>query len=487
MNVNRMGIRLLVLAVLMNPAIGFCAVDSGAPSPAALLSGFSDLWVTTGTNIIAQTQEQANQINGRIYLGHVTDAGRDLLRKNDQLAVWINNHATPAEQIRALQSAREDAWDDASVTEYDGLGQELGRIYLAGRIHNELPLIARLLNITDGSSGSFLDTDDFGKDNIERAKVTYFYPRPFVLTDANAAPVAGDAQACAPRNINARDLASNRVGTPWAGPTGDLAIKRLAIQSDTSGTYGRPDIKLDAEYGDWDMCSEPSFPSGHTTDAYNVGITLATLLPEVAPWILARASESGNDRLVLGVHYPLDVIGGRIVSEAGIAYQWSDPTYREKVLLPARQELLNYIHEKTGKTVAQLVAGQQNYTNNPYSGQAMPGGTDQTVTDCASAVRVYTERLTYGLPSVAGKTSRYEVPKGAENLLLTAYPSLTDAQRRAVLAMTASTTAGPLDSSAEGWARLNLAAAMSATVTIGSNDKVTRVDTTACHASVRRQ
>nr|WP_246753881.1 phosphatase PAP2 family protein [Jiella flava] len=370
------------------------------------------------------------------------------------------------------------------MTEYDGLGQELGKVYLAGRLKNELPLNAKLLNIDDGLDGAFLDTGDYGKD-LTLAKDTYFYPRPFVPTDANTAPTAGDAPACNPANINARDLASFRKGEPWATATGNLKIKRLATQDDTSGEFGKPSIKLDAEYGDWDMCSEPSFPSGHTADAYNVGITLATLLPEVAPYILARASESGNARVVLGVHYPLDVIGGRIIAEAGIAYRWSDPEFRKTVLLPARQELLSYIQEKTGKTVAQLVAEQKNYTNNPYGGEKMPGGSDQTVSDCASALRVYKERLTYGIPA-ATKTAKFEVPAGAENLLLTTYPSLTDKQRRAVLAMTASTTAGPLDSHAAGWARLDLAAAMSAAVTVGSNGQVTKVDATACQASVKR-
>ena len=69
------------------------------------------------------------------------------------------------------------------------------------------------------------------------------------------------------------------------------------------------------EYGeDYTDYQEPSqsFPSGHTTKTYNRGLGLATLLPELGPELVARAAEGGNNRVVLGVHYPMDVIGGRI-------------------------------------------------------------------------------------------------------------------------------------------------------------------------------
>lgn len=126
-------------------------------------------------------------------------------------------------------------------------------------------------------------------------------------------------------------------------------------------------------------------------------------MPELAPEILARASENGNNRMELGGHSPLDVIGGRISGEAGIAARWSDEKYREKVLESARAELVAYLEKQCGATIVAYAASGTPYTADPYGGAAMPGGSDQAVSDRASAVAVYRERLSYAYPA-SGQT-----------------------------------------------------------------------------------
>ena len=429
--------------------------DTTAPDLVPLLSGYDALWTSSG----------ANDLHGT-----VDDAAT--LAKNDELAVWINNNATAAEQFKAMQDSEYQTADntayDQSVTISDALGSLLGKLYVQGRNDGSLPLTSALVNATNGTSGAYVSTGT--------AKAHYSYPRPYLPSDASAAPVAGDAAGCAPSLENASSLQANRVGKAYADAQGNLTIKRVPDVTDTTKQFSSSNVALSAGYGTTGICTGGSFPSGHTTTAYQAGITLATLLPELAPEILARASEAGNDRIVLGVHYPIDIMGGRIDGEAALAARWSDTAYRQGVLEPARQELLSYLQAKTGESLDAAIAGETAYQSNPYGGKAMPGGTAQIVTDRSSAVKVYTERMTYGFDQAAGKAGQpASVPAGADNLLLTAFPTLTDAQRTSILAQTEIASGYPLDgtgTAAGSWERLNLAAATSATVHLAANGAV---------------
>jgi membrane-associated phospholipid phosphatase len=440
--------------------------DTTPPDLVSLLSGYDALWTSSGTNNLH---------------GTVDDAAT--LAKNDQLAVWINNNATPAEQFRALQDSEYQTADntayDQSETISDALGSVLGKLYVQGRNDGSLPLTSALINATNGTSGAYVSTGT--------AKAHFSYPRPYLPTSATATPVAGDAAGCAPSLENASSLTAIRVGQPYADAQGNLDIKRVPDVTDTTKEFSSSNVALSAGYGTTGICTGGSFPSGHTTTAYQAGITLATLLPELAPEILARASEAGNDRIVLGVHYPIDIMGGRIDGEAALAARWSDTQYRTQVLEPARQELLSYLQSRTGESLDAAIAGETAYQSDPYGGKAMPGGTAQIVTDRSSAVKVYTERMTYGFGQAAGKAGQAaSVPAGADNLLLTTFPTLTDAQRTSILAQTEIASGYPLDgtgTSAGSWERLNLAAATSATVHLAADGSV-RVTSTGGTASL---
>jgi len=54
-----------------------------------------------------------------------------------------------------------------------------------------------------------------------------------------------------------------------------------------------------------------SYPSGHATLAFSTGVVLAALLPSKSQAILARASEYAEHRLVCGVHFRSDIVGGQ--------------------------------------------------------------------------------------------------------------------------------------------------------------------------------
>jgi undecaprenyl-diphosphatase len=69
----------------------------------------------------------------------------------------------------------------------------------------------------------------------------------------------------------------------------------------------------------------PSFPSGHTSEAFSIATSLSIAYPKwyvIAPSFLWASSVSFS-RLYLGVHYPTDVIAGAVVGSgsAWLAYK----------------------------------------------------------------------------------------------------------------------------------------------------------------------
>jgi acid phosphatase (class A) len=55
-----------------------------------------------------------------------------------------------------------------------------------------------------------------------------------------------------------------------------------------------------------------SYPSNHSTFAYEAGILLAAMVPEKAAAIFERAADFAHSRVIAGVHFPTDIEAGRI-------------------------------------------------------------------------------------------------------------------------------------------------------------------------------
>lgn len=56
-----------------------------------------------------------------------------------------------------------------------------------------------------------------------------------------------------------------------------------------------------------------SFPSGHTTVAFSIGVILALTIPSLGLFSILAATTVGISRMYLGVHYPTDVFVGMIL------------------------------------------------------------------------------------------------------------------------------------------------------------------------------
>ncbi|MDD5260630.1 MAG: phosphatase PAP2 family protein [Methylacidiphilales bacterium] len=77
------------------------------------------------------------------------------------------------------------------------------------------------------------------------------------------------------------------------------------------------DIKLQTDDpGEVPGPTSASYPSGHATDGMVFALVLSDLAPELKDKLIARGVQYGNDRVILGVHFPSDVAAGRVLAQA---------------------------------------------------------------------------------------------------------------------------------------------------------------------------
>ena len=87
-----------------------------------------------------------------------------------------------------------------------------------------------------------------------------------------------------------------------------------------------------AAMSDVKTCQAPapinsSFPSGHAAWGVVAANIVARLYPASSPAILARGLDYGQSRVVCGVHYPSDIVAGRIMAVAILARLDHDPEF----------------------------------------------------------------------------------------------------------------------------------------------------------------
>ncbi|TKY83850.1 phosphatase PAP2 family protein [Pectobacterium polonicum] len=188
-----------------------------------------------------------------------------------------------------------------------------------------------------------------------------------------------------------------------------------------------------------------AFPSGHTNTGYTDALLLAEMIPERFVPLIDRGARYGYSRVVLGVHYPLDVIGSRMIAERNVAHYLNDPQYRQ-LFEQAKAELRSALEKACGTTLSDCAKNSPQ--DDPYAAPEMK--------------TFYHYTMTYGLPAQPGAASPVSVPEGAEVLLDAVLPKLSAAQRRNLMVKTALADGYPLsgepgDKGAQNfWQRLDL-------------------------------
>lgn len=387
-------------------AVTTASADAGAAGGAAPTS-FSAATLSAAYSSDSWPATPNGQDYNVYLLRGFSDLGPGVLAPNTKLAgepTALNDakmlEINHSATTAEVDRAQRDADNSPATTMTDALGSTLGPIFQSAMAGGKLP-----------KTQAILDRMSSGLGGADAAKPFFQYQRPFV-----------------------------RMGLASGGG--------LVYDNKTGGYSG--------------LESSGSYPSGHTFGGYLFGTTMATLLPELAPQLLARASEYGNNRIVLGFHYPLDVMGGRIDAQAIVAHRWADPQFAQ-LLQAARQELEQVL--LSGCRDAGAASTLAGCVGTPYGGM-----------DASASTAIYSDRLTYGFSQIGPSGQALKVPSEATALLSTVFPDLSAAQREQILQQTALDSGYPLDLTAQGdssWQRIDLAKAFTAQVRVNGDGSVT--------------
>ncbi|MCA8032659.1 phosphatase PAP2 family protein [Burkholderia arboris] len=191
--------------------------------------------------------------------------------------------------------------------------------------------------------------------------------------------------------------------------------------------------------------TDGGFISGHTAEAMRDATTMAWLVPERFQEMISRGLELGENRILAGMHSPLDVIGGRMLA---LAVSAANLTAYAGDAQAAYTQAHQTLQQLTGTSATTFSAFARSGTT----------ATDRFA-DYAANKAAFLRRMTFGFGAIESTNAPPVVPKGAEILLQTRFPYLSPDQRRVVLKTTELPSGYPVMDDAEGWGRLNLFAA----------------------------
>ena len=408
-------------------------------------------------------------------------AGRAALGSNFTVTGGIQTGAIRQPTLLPFAEQQQQALRDAFITDgnlaqlTDGLGATLGAAYQARAhyldrerftsISDAVAAVIAYANSTSGSDSNagkyfFANGTIDGKKPVSEQVLAIF-------ADVHGAPDPFGRAYGRP------------AGTPGADPYGDsrpFQTEPTILQIVGPDYFNVPASNDVYNRGPtMNLTDSPSFPSGHTTYGYMGSLLLAVLVPDRYQEMVVRAAEYGNDRIIMGAHYAMDVLGGRTVATYDLAHLLAnDPVYMNRPLKNVAT-MTATTEAPVPTTISDFRAAVANARGDLV--KALEGACGDTIAACARHdtgrfnapamnEAFYATTQTYGLGIAHPKTADKVEDVGAlapeaGYLLTVAFPSLSLEEANRILTETEGPGGGFLDDgSAFGvYSRLNLYAA----------------------------
>src|SRR3954447_22006919 len=315
------------------------AVQDRSGSPRMVSSALAlamALCVATSLSAHAQSATNLKALRGLAPVAALpnTPQGKAALDANLSVTEGIQTGALKQPLLLSFPEQQQLALRDAFITDgnaaelADGLGTTLGGAYQARARYDDpqrftrvaqsvADLIGYTNNVTKGDSNSgkffFANATTDGKKPVSEAAVS------ILAETGGTTDVFGKAYG-------------RPAGTPGADRYGNSRPFQTAPRLSAfrrPDYFGAPSHSIDWLRGpSQNLTDSPSYPSGHTTYGYTESLLFAILVPARYQQMIARAAEYGNNRIVIGAHYAMDVLAGRALALHDVAHLLAnDPAY----------------------------------------------------------------------------------------------------------------------------------------------------------------